>query len=104
MAEGSAERGKMTLRDLRGVVAILSNSCFVRYWIGWNNHSLCPPEGEPSLMALCAINEKGEPADVYERDLERRGFSKDVHEDGLEFWVVERVDDEGRPWRSAFRD
>ena len=48
-------------------------------------------------MALCAIEADVSPARVYERDMERRGFRKEV-DGGLEFWIVGRVDDEGRPW------
>lgn len=86
--------GAMTLAELRRIVVVLSNSCFVRYWVDFRT-----TKQRQTLMALCAIEAGGRPAKLYEHDLEREGFVKEVH-DGLDFRVVRRVDEQGNPWLS----
>lgn len=93
MAEGKPPEG-MTLGELRGIVLVVANHSFCRYWVDLER----TPEGH-SLMALCAVDENGDSRGLYEPDMLRRGFTKRVEEDGLVFWVVKRLDEDGEPYR-----
>lgn len=83
----------MTLAELRRLLAVLSNQCFARYRIDFRRTP------ETTLMAFCCVNYDGSPASLHEPDLEREGFVRE-RRDGLEFWIIRRVDEEGDPWRS----
>jgi hypothetical protein len=95
-ADAHKPYGKMTATRIQNVARVLANSCYCRYWMHWNY-----PAREPNLMALCCINRDGTPADLLESDLVREGFRKET-QDGLDYWIIERVDDEGRAWKPPF--
>jgi len=95
MAERKPPEG-MTLEELRGIVFVVANHSFCRYWVDLER----TPEGH-SLMALCAIDEKGDSRGLYETEMLRRGFRKRVEDDGLVLWVVERLAEDGHPYRPS---
>ena len=84
----------MTAAELKDIVDVIANHSFCRYWLDYRRTE----EGH-QLMALSAIDEKGNPSRFYEREMFDRGFEKRVEDDGLVFWVVLRLDDRGRPFK-----
>ncbi|HLO84594.1 MAG TPA: hypothetical protein VK203_06210 [Nostocaceae cyanobacterium] len=68
----------MTLTELRSIVWILANSIPTRYWVHWNY---------PAVPEKMAIYCQGK---VYEGDLIRKGFTKEIHNRKV-YWVIERT-------------
>lgn len=84
----------MTATELQGIVRIVANNTFCRYWMDYRRTE----EGH-QLMAISAIDEKGNPNRFNEKELLDRGFEKRIESDGLVFWVVLRLDDHGQPFK-----
>jgi hypothetical protein len=91
----------VTASVLQGIALGLGNIGWCRYWLHWNY-----PQQQPWLMALDVRDVGGEPAELYEPDLRRRGFRGPLEVDfgdgaGVgRVWVVERTDESGAPFRS----
>ena len=82
----------LTADQLLSVALRLSNSNWCRHWMHWNY-----PQRSPWLMAVNCREADGTPASLYAGDLERRGFRLELL-DGAEYWIVERVQDDGTPY------
>lgn len=83
--------GTMTLEELQRIVLMLSNSAYVRWWAHWNY-----PQQTPWIMALRVSDEA---PDALESDLLARGFRKVVL-DNMHYWLIDRIDEQGRAFRS----
>lgn len=81
----------MTVAELRQIVILLANSCYVRYWVHYNY-----PNQSPWLMAISVQSDNVE---QLAKELGEKGFHK-VSGEQFHLWTVERIDDEGRPFTS----
>lgn len=83
----------MTIEKLQGLVRVISNSLYVRWWAHWNH-----PQEKPWEMAISAIDASGKQVELP--DLLKDGFHEKTM--GLRrrhiYYIIERTNENGTPF------
>ncbi len=80
----------MSIEEMLQIVRILSNSCWVRWWVHWNY-----PQETPWKIAFCPIDDTGRPIGIDETRLS--DYEK-ISRHGLIYYVFIRKNEDGSPF------